>query len=418
VNKIEVSKKANYCASCITKPCQLGCPLNNDITGFIKSIKNKKYENAYRILSNTTVLPSLCGRICPHERQCEGMCVKGVSSNPVSIGDLEAFIGDLSIKNNWKIDSPKKTKYRVAVIGGGPAGLTCAAFLRRNGIGVTIYEKHDYLGGILMHGIPEFRLPKDLVKSVTDRIIELGIDVKYNQELGKDIKLKELEKEYDAVFLGIGTNISGKMNIPGENLQGVYGANELLENNIKLNYKGKTVVVSGGGNVAMDVSRSIKRMGAKRVIVVYRRSEDDMPAEKKEIKDAKKEGIEFLFLNSIIEIHGDSKVESIELVKTKLIKQDGESRLLPINIDGSNYQMPCDYVMMAVGSHPDDIVLNELGLQLDRKGKIDIDPLGHTSNKKIFSGGDIAGVTSTVAWASRSGRNAAYEIIKFLKETI
>ena len=282
----EISKLARYCESCVTKPCQLGCPLGNDITGFIKCIKMKKYKEAYEILSETTVLPSLCGRICPHEKQCQGACVKGVSYTPVQIGQLEAFIGDLSIKNNWRIKSPKKTKYHVAVVGGGPASLTCSAFLRRNGIGVTLYEQYDYLGGIMVHGIPEFRLPKKLVKEVTDRIVDLGIRVKYNMKLGRDISLRELEKEYDAVFLGIGANISSKMNIEGEELDGVYGGNELLEHNIKLDYTGKTVIVSGGGNVAMDVSRSIKRMGAKRVIVIYRRSEKEMPAEVKEIREA------------------------------------------------------------------------------------------------------------------------------------
>ena len=407
--------KANYCASCVTKPCQTGCPLYNDITDFIKFIKEENYESAYRVLSKTTVLQSLCGRICPHEKQCQGMCVKKVSYTPVQIGELEAIIGDLAIKNNWLDESPKNTNHHVAVIGSGPASLTCAAFLRRNGIGVTIYEKYDYLGGLLVHGIPEFRLSNNLVKKVTDRIINLGIIVKYNVELGKDITLDELEKEYDAIFIGIGANVSTKMNIPGEDLNGVYGANELLEHNIKLDYKDKVVVISGGGNVAMDVARSIKKLGAKKVIVVYRRSEDEMPAEKKEIIKAKEEKIEFLFQNNILKINGDNKLKNVELIKTKLIKKEGESRLSPVNIEGSNYFLDCDYVITAVGSKTENEVVENLGLKLASNGKIVIDTKGHTSKENIFAGGDVAGAKSTVAWASRSGRNAAYEIIEYLK---
>ena len=412
---LKIKRKADECLTCKTKPCQLGCPLNNDITGFIECIKKGKNKEAYRILSKTTVLESLCGRICPHEEQCQKMCVKAVSYTSVKIGDLEAYIGDLSLKNNWNEEIPLENKYHVAVIGAGPAGLTAAAFLRRNGIGVTIYEKHDYLGGLLVHGIPEFRLSKKLVKKVTDKIINLGIDVKYNYELGKNITLKELEKKYDAVFIGIGTNVSSKMNVKGEELEGVYGANEFLEQNIKLNFKGKTVMVCGGGNTAMDISRSIKKMGAKKVVVIYRRSEEEMPADKKEIKAAKKEGIEFLFKHNILNIHGKNKVESIEVVKTNLIQKEGESKPSLVTIEGSNYTISCDYVMMAIGSHADMNILNNLGIDITKRDRIDTDGIGHTSKENIFAAGDVAGIKSTVAWAARSGRNAAYEIIKYLK---
>ena len=409
---MELNELLNNCESCVTKPCQIGCPLNNDITGFIKELKENDFKGAFDILSNTTVLMPLCGRICPHFQQCQGSCVKGVSFNAVEIGKLEALVGDTAIENNWTFDSPKETKYHVAVIGGGPSGLTCAAFLRRNGINVTIYEKHDYLGGILVHGIPEFRLPKTLVKKVTDNIVSLGIDVKYNQEFGKDYTLEDLKNNYDAVFIGIGANKSNKMNIPGEELLGVYGGNELLENNSHPDYTDKTVIVSGGGNVAMDVSRIAKRMGAKRVIVVYRRSENEMPADKKEIEEAKEDGVEFLFLTTITKILGNEKIEKIEVMKNELKKQDGEDRLSPVPIEGSNYEIDADYVMMAIGSHSEDFV-SKLNLTQE-KGRITIDKDGKTSDPKVFSGGDVAGTKGTVAWASRAGRNAAYSIIEYL----
>ena len=397
MNDKKIQTLASACVSCVTKPCQIGCPLNNDITGFIKEIKNKDYEAAFNILSVTSILMPLCGRICPHSKQCEGLCVKGVSYKNVDIGKLETFIGDMWLKKHWLISSPKKTFKKVAVIGGGPSGLTCAAFLRRNGIGVTIYEKHDYLGGLLMHGIPEFRLPKKIVKEVTDNIINLGIDVKYNQEFGKDITLKELQKKYDAIFIGIGANVSNKLNIPGEELLNVYGANELLEYKPKINYKNKIFVILGGGNTAMDVSRTIKRKGA-RAIVIYHRTVSEIPAEKKEVKAAKKEGIEFIFSTNAKKIIGkNNKVNRIELITKE-----------------KSYQIPCNYVIKAIGSHP-DLLVSKLAIHKNGEN-IKIDNEGKTSNKKVFSGGDVASTKSTVAWAARAGRNAAYAIIKHLNE--
>ena len=352
----EILEKANYCASCIKKPCRQGCPLNNDITGFIKLIKEEKYKEAYQLLTETTVLSAICGKICPHEKQCKGSCVKRIAFTPVEIGDLESFIGDMAIKNGWNITEEKiiKGNKKVAVVGGGPSGLTCAAFLAKNGVNVTIYEKHNYLGGILQHGIPEFRLDKKLVNEVIQKILDLGIETKLNQELGKDFSIQELEKKYDAIFLGFGANISSKMRIEGEELQGVYGGNELLENGNHPDYVGKTVVVSGGGNVAMDVSRTIKKMGAKRVIVIYRRSEKEMPAERKELLEAQEEGIEFLFQNNILKILGDKKVQKIECIKTELKSKEGENRLSPVNIDGTNYYIDADYVIMAIGSNVEE----------------------------------------------------------------
>ena len=410
-----VSMLAKQCVHCVTKPCQVGCPLNNDTTGFIALAREGKFREAYELLSKTTVLSSVCGRICPHEKQCQGMCVKRVSYEEVSIGEIEAFIGDKALENHWqeKLNLPNKKK-RVAVVGGGPSGLTCAAFLRRKGYPVTIYESHDYLGGLLYHGIPDFRLPKDLLKKVIDSILELGIEVKYQETLGITFTLQDLEREYDAIFLGIGANISNKMNIPGEDLVGVYGGNELLETQGHPDYTDKVVVVSGGGNVAMDVSRTIQRMGAKKVYVVYRRSEKEAPAEAKEIEDARKEGIEFLFQNNIVRVVGTDVVSGVELVRTKLVSKENSSRLVPVNIEDSNYILSCDYVIMAVGSKPDESIVSSLGVACDSNGKIIIDESGHTSFEKVFAGGDVAGVKGTVAFAARSGRNASYAIEEYL----
>ena len=411
-----ILEKADYCASCVTKPCQVGCPFNNNITSFIKDIKSEDYEHAYRVLCQTTVLPAVCGRVCPYDKQCQGACVKKVSYDAVRIGELEAFIGDLSIKNNWSIvrnDCPKRWE-KVAIVGGGPSGLVCAAFLAINGISSVIYEKHNYLGGILSHGIPEFRLPKDILKKTIDKILDLGVEVKFNQELGRDITLDYLEKEYDAIFLGIGGNISLKMHIPGEDLSGVYGGNEILENNSHPDYHGKTVVVSGGGNVAMDVSRTVKRLGAEHVYVIYRRGEKEMPATKEEIADAKKDGVEFLFQHNILKIDGVTKVKGVEVIKTDLIQKEGESRLSPVNIEGSNYHIPCDYVMMAIGSMVEESVVSGLGLERTPRGKVKIDQEGRTSRVNIFAGGDLTNTPGTVAFAGRSGRDAAYAIIEYL----
>lgn len=411
-----IKEKANYCLNCPTKPCSTGCPLGNNIPGFIKEIKNENYEEAYKILSETTVLQPVCGRICPHMKQCMGKCVRGIKGEPVSIGELEAFIGDMAIQNKWNIPNIEKiTNKRVAIVGGGPAGLTAAAFLRRKGYKVTIYEKYGKLGGLLSHGIPDFRLPKEVLEKTIEKILDLGIEVKYNCTLGKEISLEDLKKEYDAVLLSFGANISAKMGIQGEELEGVYGGNELLEHNNHPDYKGKIVVVNGGGNTAMDTSRTINRMEAKKVYVVYRRAREQMPAEQKEIDDAINEGVEFLFQNNIVKIIGDKFVEKIECIKTELIKVEGESRLKPVDIKGSNYEIPVDYVVMAVGSKPEEEVLDVLSLAKNKWGYIDTNEENRTSDEKVFCAGDISGAKSTVAWAARSGREAAENIDRFLK---
>lgn len=413
-----IKEKVDYCLNCPIKPCSnKGCPLGNDIPGFIKAVKEENYKKAYEILSETTVLQPICGRICPHTKQCEGSCVRGVKSYSVSIGELEAFVGDISIKEKYSI-APINTKHKdkkVAIIGGGPSGLTASAFLLKEGYSVTLYEKYDYLGGLLVHGIPEFRLPKDIVKETVQKIIDLGLQVEYGKELGKNLSLKDLEQQYDAIFLAFGANISTKMGVEGEKLEGVYGGNELLESNNHPDYKNKKVAIIGGGNVAMDCARTVKRLGAQEVKVIYRRAEEQMPAEVKEIAEAKEEGIEFLFQNNIVKIIGQEKVEKVELIKTELVQKEGESRKVPVNVEGSNYTIDIDYIIMALGSKPEEFV-KDLGIQLNEWGYIQIDENNRTSNPKIFAGGDIAGAKGTVAWAARSGRDAAKSILEYLSE--
>lgn len=410
----DIKKYTEYCLNCPVKPCSnKGCPLNNDIPTFIRLVKEGKIEEAYKILSETTVLGSICGRICPHMKQCEGSCVRGIKGEPVQIGEIEAFVFDEALKNKWYKNIEKTSEMqgnKIAVVGSGPAGLTCASFLARSGAEVTIYEKYDKLGGILRHGIPDFRLEKDILDKTIEAILDVGIKVEYNKELGRNINLEDLEKEYDAIFLGFGANIPSKMNIEGEKLEGVYGGNSLLETGRHPSYKGKKVAVIGGGNVAMDCSRTIKRLGADKVYVIYRRAEKQMPAESKEIEDAKKEGIEFLFQNNIVKILGDSKVEKIECIKTELVKKEGETRKVPVNIEGSNYEMDIDYVVMAVGSSPDKELVDKLGLRLNKWGNIDVNEKHQTSKEKIYAGGDVAGDKGTVAWAARAGRDVANEI--------
>ena len=412
----EIKEKVNYCLNCPVKPCSnKGCPLNNNIPEFIKAIKEDNIKKAYEILSETTVLESVCGRICPHMKQCEGSCVRGIKGKPVSIGELETYVGDYAIKNNYeisKVNTENKDK-KIAIVGGGPAGLTASAFLLKKGFSVTLFEKYNYLGGLLVHGIPEFRLPKDIVNKTIQKILDLGLEVKYNCELGNNISLKDLTNNYDAIFLAYGANITTKMGVEGEELKGVYGGNQLLEYKNHPDYTNKKVAVIGGGNVAMDCARTIKKLGAEEVKIIYRRAEEQMPAETKEIQDAKNEGIEFLFQNNIVKIIGKNKVEKLELIKTELVQKEGENRKVPVNIENSNYLIDIDYVIMALGSMPESFTI-DLGLTLNKYGYIYIDENYQTSNKKIFAGGDIAGCKSTVAWAARSGRDAANKISEFL----
>ncbi len=411
-----IKKEANICLHCKKKPCTKGCPLKNNIPEFIKLIKENKLKEGYDCLSKTTILPSICGLICDKSNQCEGHCIKRFSDNLVKIGELESFLGNYALKNKWKIPSPKKTNYNVLVIGGGPAGLTCAGFLRRAGIKVTIYEKTNSLGGLLVHGIPDFRLPKNIVNATIENILNLRIKVVYNQELGKNFTIKSVLPKFDAIFLSIGGNISNTLNLPNEALEGIFGGNELLEDANRPKFKEKEIIIVGGGNVSIDVARTIIRDHPKAVTIIYRKDEEEMRVNKEEIIKAKKERINFLFQTNLVSILGDKKVEQIEVVKTKLLK-DEKNNIKVQNIEDSNYYLRCDYLIRAIGSHNDQNILKDLPLKLDEKGYIKINKYGKTTNPKIFAGGDVAGVKQTVANASLSGRNASVAIIRYLKES-
>ncbi len=410
-----IIEEANRCLNCKNKPCQKGCPLGNDIPSFIRQVKDGNLEEAFKVLTETTVLGAICGRVCPHSKQCMGNCVRGIKSKPINIGELETYVFDNAIEQDFKIEKNNKLAgKKVAVIGGGPSGLTCAAFLSINGAKVTIYEKQPKLGGITMYGIPDFRLPREVIEKTVEKILDLGVEAKCNQELGKDYELDDITEKYDAVYLSFGANVSSKMNIPGEDLDGVFGGNELLEKGNHPDYTGKSVAVSGGGNVAMDSARTIKRLGAKNVYVVYRRAREQMPAEDYEVEEAMKEGVEFLFQNNIVKILGNDKVEKIECIKTELVKKEGEKRLVPVNIENSNYTIDMDYVVMAVGSKADKELVAKTGLETTEYGNIKVDEKYMTSKKGVFAGGDLIGTKATVAWAARSGRNASEEIAKYL----
>ncbi|MBQ8300122.1 MAG: FAD-dependent oxidoreductase [Clostridia bacterium] len=408
----KVNDELAKCYGCKNKPCQNKCPLGNDVTSIIGLIKEEKYEEAFELLSQTTVLPSICSRVCPHMKQCQSSCTAAFKGEAVNVGIIESFLGDMALENDWKFSkiSDELKDKKIAIIGGGPAGLTVAAFLARNGASVTIFEKHENLGGILMYGIPDFRLDNDILYKAISKILELGIEVKVNSELGKDVFIDDLKGSFDAIFLGFGANVSNKMRIPGEDLNGVFGGNELLEYGNHPLYDGKNVYVCGGGNVAMDSARTIKKMGANNVTVVYRRSEEEMPAEKKEIAEAKAEGIKFLFHTNLIEILGDNSVNNVRCIKTAY---EGEKLK---NVPGTEFDLDANYVVMSIGASANSNLLKSLGLELNDKGYIKVNDNYRTSDEKVFAAGDLIGEKSTVAWASRSGRNAAESIKKYLQE--
>lgn len=391
----------NYCLNCVAKPCKKGCPLSNDIPSFIKAAKDNKFLDAFNILSETTVLSSICGRICPFNKQCEGNCVRRLKGSPVQIGEIEAKIGDVAAENNYPIfaEMSLEKKQKVAIIGSGPAGLTCGAFLRKMGYQVTIFEKYNYVGGIISHGIPEFRLAHDVASINFKRILDLGIDVEFNKELGKNISLKKLKKKFDAVFLGFGANKSKIPNIKGKKLPNVYGANEFLESRKTIDLTGKTVVVVGGGDVAMDMARTAKKWGAN-VLVVYRGSESSMKADKFQIEMAKKECIDFIYNTNLKQI----------------INMRNCYRAYLVNDKGQQFVFPCNYVFFAIGSEPDERVTKKLGIKLDIDGYVKTDKKQMTSMSGVFAGGDLIKENRSVAYAAKSGREAAYSIDDYLKK--
>ena len=412
-NITEIQKLASQCLNCKTKPCTKGCPLGNDIPTFINYVKNGDLYNAYLTLNKTTIMPSICGRICPHSKQCQGNCVRSKLGAPVQIGRIEAFVGDYAIKNNYKVFDKihEKNGKKVAIVGSGPSGLTCATWLAKYGYDVTIFEKERCLGGILTHGIPDFRLNKNLVKTNINRILGLGIKFKTSCSLGKNFSIDYLLKHYDYIYLALGANKPLFMGIDGENSNNVFGANDLLKYKSQPNFAGKTVCVIGGGNVAIDMAVTAKKCMAKNVYVIYRRSRAQMPAEPKEIENAIFEGVEFLFQTNILKILSKNNyVSQIECIKTELVNSPNSTRKVPINIENSNFLLNTDYVIMAIGSQTDLNTVNKLNLSISEKGYIKTDEKLMTSNERVFAGGDLIGTAGTVAWASRNGKDAANQI--------
>lgn len=406
------SDEINRCLNCVNKPCQQACPLGNNIPKIVSLIKENKLKEAFETLSETTVLPGICSIICPHDKQCRKNCTLKYKGNALTIGEIESELASVAMRNNWKIpmiDESLKGK-KIAIIGSGPSGLTAAAFLARRGALVTIFEKREKIGGVLMYGIPEFRLEKLFLEKTLNKLIDdLNIEVRCNQKYGIDIDADWLTQNYDAILLGMGANKPKKMGIPGEELYGVFGGNELLEYDSHPDYVGKNVFVSGGGNVAIDTARVIKRKGAKTVTIVYRRSEEEMPADIKEIEEAKKDGVEFIFNTNVITICGEEKVEKLECIKT----QYNEEKKL-VNIEGSNFVLPADYFVMSIGSSVDTEFISENEVEISKYGKVAIDENMKTKTEKTFAAGNLVSDNSSAAMAARSGRDAAEMIRKFL----
>jgi glutamate synthase (NADPH/NADH) small chain len=423
--------EASRCLSCKDPKCVEGCPVNVDIPGFIKLICEEDFGGAIEKIKGTNALPAICGRVCPQETQCEALCVLGKKGQPVAIGRLERFCADYEHQKSVKVpDIPKSTGKKVAVVGSGPAGLTAAADLAKLGHKVTIFESLHKAGGVLSYGIPEFRLPKEIVRQEVEYIKQLGVELRPNYIIGRIKTLDELCDEFDAVFLGTGAGLPTFMGIPGENFSGVYSANEFLTRvNLMKAYdseydtkvrRGKHVVVVGGGNVAMDAARSALRLGADEVSIVYRRGEDEMPARREEIEHAKEEGITFRLLTNPVRILGDEKfnVTAVECIKMELGEPDKSGRRSPVPVEGSEFTIPADVLVIAIGTSPNPIIFKgSEGLEQNRRGTVVADEeTGATSKCGVFAGGDVVTGAATVISAMGAGKKAAKAIDEYLKE--
>lgn len=423
--------EADRCLNCKAKPCVNGCPVGVDIPGFISKIKEQDFDEAYRIITESNSLPAVCGRVCPQETQCEGNCVRGKKGEPVGIGRLERFVADYHLQKESDVVSDiVPNGYKVAVIGSGPAGLSCAGNLARKGYDVTIYEALHTPGGVLVYGIPEFRLPKRIVKEEINALIKLGVKIETNIVIGKTISIDELldEFKYDALFIGSGAGLPKFMGIPGENLKGVFSANEILTRvNLMKAYlesshtpvkESKNVVVVGGGNVAMDAARCAKRLGAENVYIVYRRSMEELPARKEEVHHAMEEGIIFKLLTNPVELIGDETgtVCKIKCVEMELGEPDSSGRRRPVVKENSEFVMDSDCVIMALGTSPNPLIKTTTkGLETEKWGGIITNEEGLTSREGVYAGGDAVTGAATVILAMGAGKKAANAIDKYLR---
>ena len=412
--------EAKRCLNCPNPLCRTGCPVSVRIPEFIAKVVEEDFDAAYDILTSTNSLPAVCGRVCPQEKQCESKCVRGKKGESVAIGRLERFVADYhnAKKEKAPVEVPASNGHKVAVIGSGPSGLTCAGDLRKMGYDVTIFEAFHKSGGVLVYGIPQFRLPKEIVQVEIDNLVAMGVKIVNNAVIGKSETVDELfEDGFEAVYIGSGAGLPQFLHIPGENLLGVYSANEILtRTNLMKAYRDDydtplkhfhNVAVVGGGNVAMDAARVAKRLGDGHVYITYRRGMDELPARKEEVEHAVAEGIEFQLLG---------RVTGIELIRQELGEPDEKGRRSPVPIEGSNWVLPCDAVIIAIGTSPNPLIRSTTpNLNITRKGAIETDENGKTSREGIFCGGDAATGAATVILAMGAGKTGAKSIDEYIK---
>ena len=423
--------EAKRCLNCKNMPCVEGCPVKIHIPEFIAKVAEGDFQGAYDVIYNSSSLPAVCGRVCPQERQCESKCVRGIKGEPVGIGRLERFVADWYMKNGKaRANDVVKNGKKIAVVGSGPSGLTCAGDLAKKGYDVTVFEALHIAGGVLVYGIPEFRLPKDIVKREIENLKALGVEIVTNAVIGKTETVDELlEDGFDAVFIGSGAGLPRFMNIPGENLNGVYSANEFLtrtnlmkaykENSATPIIRAKRGAVVGGGNVAMDAARCAMSLGAEEVYIVYRRSMEELPARREEVEHAEEEGIIFKTLNNPVEILGDENnfVRGIRCIKMELGEPDASGRRSPVEVPGSEYDLEVDAVIMSIGTSPNPLIRNTtVGLDTDRRGCIITkNDGGLTTKTGVYAGGDAVTGAATVILAMGAGKSAAEAIDEYVK---